>query len=437
MPTVVWGLSSSVAIYKAVEAIRLLTKDGSVRVLAILSARAEDFIRPLLIEALTHAPVYRAHEVMTPDHQILHTALAREADLMVLAPATAHLLARLAHGIADDLLTSTVLAYDGRVVVAPAMNVHMWRNPATQQNVTLLAQRGFVLVGPVEGPQAEGDVGMGRLVEPAELVEVVRTYLDQRRSLAGQTVLVTAGPTQEPLDTVRFISNPSSGKMGFALAEAALQRGAHVILVSGPVHLIPHPAMEFYPVRTAQEMADTVLAHADRADWVVKAAAVADYRPSEVLPYKRKKASGPWTVRLEPTVDILEALGRRKLHTPYARFSDPVPPRCSVSGPRRRPRPVRGRIPPAGTEPSDRLRRERTLGSRMGPRDGTGPGGILCVHAPGRGVGLETAQRTTDGLDADGNPYRRYVELEGAGRICYNIHRPQGKREFPEFAVGL
>lgn len=312
MSTVVWGLSSSIAIYKAVEAIRLLTKDGAVRVVAVLSARAEDFIRPLLIEALTHAPVYRAHEVMTPDHQILHTALAREADLIVLAPATAHLMARIAHGMADDLLTSTVLAYDGRVVVAPAMNVHMWRNPATQQNVRLLEGRGFVIVGPVEGPQAEGDVGMGRLVEPAELVEVVRTYLDQRRALEGQTVLVTAGPTQEPLDAVRFISNPSSGKMGFAIAEAALQRGAHVILVAGPVQLMPHPAIEFYSVRTAQEMADVVFAHADRADWVVKAAAVADYRPSEVLPYKRKKAGGPWTVRLEPTVDILAALGRRK-----------------------------------------------------------------------------------------------------------------------------
>ena len=310
--TIVWGLTSSVAIYKAVETIRLLTRDGTVEVVAILSRAAESLIRPLLIESLTQRPVYRARDRMREDHAILHTALARQADLIVIAPATAHVLAKLAHGFADDLLTSTVLAYDGPVLVAPAMNVHMWRHPATQANVRILRERGVVIVGPNEGVQAEGDVGPGRLVEPEELAAAIRLRLQQTRDLAGQTVLVTAGPTREPIDPVRFISNRSSGKMGFAVAEAAYRRGAHVVLVAGPNTLIPHPAMTYHTVETTQEMARVVLQYAPQANWIVKCAAVSDYRPVRTRSRKHKKTDAEWTLRLRPTVDILATLGARK-----------------------------------------------------------------------------------------------------------------------------
>ncbi len=230
----------------------------------------------------------------------------------MIAPATADLLARLAHGLANDFLTTTYLAFTGPVVLAPAMNSNMWMHPATQQNLAILKSRGHLIIEPEEGLLACGTTGPGRLAEPERIADMVAGLTLQRRDLEGETVLVTAGPTEEPLDPVRFISNRSSGKMGYALAQAAAQRGARVILVSGPVQL-PEPAgVSVIHVRTAVEMRDAVMEHLPEATIVVKSAAVADYHLSRVPQHKVKKTSARMSLDLDPTPDILAELGQKK-----------------------------------------------------------------------------------------------------------------------------
>ncbi len=311
--TVILGVSGGIAAYKAAELARRLGERGA-RVVTILTAGAARFVTPLTFAALTHQPVYTAGDLWAPRAGVEHIRLADSADLVVLAPATAHLLAQLAAGLAGDLLTTVVLAAGTRVpvLVAPAMNTHMWRHPATQANVQRLRAWGYHVMEPEAGPLAEGYSGVGRLPEPETIAARAAALLAGRRSLEGVTVLVTAGPTREPLDPIRFLSNRSSGKMGYALAEAARDRGARVVLVSGPVHLPDPPGAEVVRVETAAEMLEAVLQRAATAQVVIKAAAVADFRPARPAAHKIKKDTAAPLVELAPTVDILRELGRRK-----------------------------------------------------------------------------------------------------------------------------
>jgi phosphopantothenoylcysteine decarboxylase/phosphopantothenate--cysteine ligase len=230
----------------------------------------------------------------------------------VVAPATADLLARFAHGLADDFLTTLHLAFTGPVVLAPAMNTNMWLHAATQGNLEMLRRRGHRIVDPEDGELACGMVGPGRLAAPEQIAAAVEAEIGRRRDLEGETVLITAGPTQEPLDPVRYISNRSSGKMGYALAEAALARGAAVTLISGPVHLAPPRGVTFIGVRTAREMRDQVFANLEPAGIIIKAAAVADFHLAKVPPQKMKKTAARLSLELDPTPDILAELGRKK-----------------------------------------------------------------------------------------------------------------------------
>ena len=238
--------------------------------------------------------------------------MAQENDLLVVAPATADLLARFAHGVANDFLTTVYLAFSGRVVLAPAMNTGMWLHPATQSNVERLRRRGHEIVGPAEGLLACGTTGPGRLVEPAEIAAAVIRLAGRPADLEGETVLVTAGPTQEALDPVRFLSNRSSGKMGYSLAAAAAARGARVILVSGPVTLPAPPGVAITRVRTAAEMRDAVMKHLEEATIIIKAAAVADYYVARIPKQKIKKTATRLSIEFEPTPDILAEAGRKK-----------------------------------------------------------------------------------------------------------------------------
>ena len=311
--TVILGVSGGIAAYKAAELARRLGERGA-RVVTILTAGAARFVTPLTFAALTHQPVYTADDLWTPRAGVEHIRLADSADLVVLAPATAHLLAQLAGGLAGDLLTTVVLATGMRVpvLVAPAMNTHMWRHPATQANVARLRGWGYHVLEPAIGPLAEGYAGIGRLPEPEVIAARAEALLAGRHTLDGVTVLVTAGPTREPLDPIRFLSNRSSGKMGFALAEAARDRGARVVLVTGPVHLPDPFGVEVVRVETAAEMLEAVLRRAGEAQVVIKAAAVADFRPARPAGQKIKKDTATPVVELAPTVDILRELGRRK-----------------------------------------------------------------------------------------------------------------------------
>ncbi|MBZ5582179.1 MAG: bifunctional phosphopantothenoylcysteine decarboxylase/phosphopantothenate--cysteine ligase CoaBC [Acidobacteriia bacterium] len=251
-------------------------------------------------------------DLFAVESAIEHMAVAQEHEILVVAPATADLLAKLAHGLADDFLTTLYLAFTGPVVLAPAMNVNMWRHAATQGNLETLRKRGHRIVEPESGYLACGMTGPGRLAEPETIAEAVAREGARRKDLEGETILITAGPTQEPLDPVRYISNRSSGRMGYALAEAAAARGARVVLVSGPVALPPLAGVETIPVRTAAEMREKVLENLDRADIVVKAAAVADYHLGRVPAQKVKKTAARMSLELDPTPDILAELGRKK-----------------------------------------------------------------------------------------------------------------------------
>jgi phosphopantothenoylcysteine decarboxylase/phosphopantothenate--cysteine ligase len=288
-----------------------------------MTRSAEEFVRPLTFAALTGRKVltslFSAASAPSPEDTlssaIEHIRVAQENQILVIAPATADLLAKLAHGLADDFLTTAYLAFTGAVVLAPAMNTNMWNHPATQENLRILRSRGHIIVEPDEGILACGMVGPGRLAEPeaiAQAVAAVAARPTHKSDLDGETVLITAGPTQEPLDPVRYLSNRSSGKMGYALAEAAAERGARVILVSGPVTLATPQRVELIPVRTAVEMRQAVMAHLEQATMVIKAAAVADYHRLNPPHQKVKKTAARMSLELDPTPDILAELGRKK-----------------------------------------------------------------------------------------------------------------------------
>jgi phosphopantothenoylcysteine decarboxylase / phosphopantothenate---cysteine ligase len=313
------GVGGGIAAYKAAELARALMERGfSVQV--VMTRSAEEFVRPLTFAALTGRKVITnlfsaASAEDTLSSAIEHIRVAQENQILVIAPATADLLAKLAHGLADDFLTTTYLAFTGSVVLAPAMNTNMWNHPATQENLRILRERGHVIVEPDDGILACGMVGPGRLAEPeiiAQAVAGVAGRGSSKHDLDGETVLITAGPTQEPLDPVRYLSNRSSGKMGYALAEAAAERGARVILVSGPVTLAPPARVELIPVRTAVEMRQAVMDHLEQASMVIKAAAVADYHRANPTQQKVKKTAARLSLELDPTPDILAEVGRKK-----------------------------------------------------------------------------------------------------------------------------
>ena len=312
----VLGVGGGIAAYKSAELARGLMERG-LRVQVVLTAAAEKFITPLTFAALTGHKVITdlfasASAEDTLSSAIEHIAVAQDNDVLVIAPATADLLARLAHGHAPDFLTTLYLAFTGPVVLAPAMNTNMWRHPATQENLAVLRRRGHIVIEPDEGALACGMTGPGRLAEPDRIADIVAGLGLHRQDLEGETVLITAGPTQEPLDPVRFISNRSSGKMGYALAEVAAQRGARVILVSGPVHL-PEPAgVAVVRVHTALEMRDAVMQRLPEASIIVKSAAVADYHLSRIPQQKLKKTATRMSLELDPTPDILAELGQKK-----------------------------------------------------------------------------------------------------------------------------
>ncbi len=305
---IILGVTGGIAAYKAADLARLLIRDGH-EVQAVLTPSAEEFVRPVTFAALTGRKVLTS--LFEPSAAIEHIDVAQSNDLLLVAPATADILAEFAHGLAGGFLSTLYLAFRGPVILAPAMNTNMWEHEATRTNLETLRKRGHVIVEPAVGMLACGTFGAGRLAENDAILEAVRRTIDPAvRDLEGETILITAGPTQEPIDPVRFISNRSSGKMGYALAQAALDRGAKVILVSGPVSLDPPRGAETIHVRTASEMRGAVLSHLKPATVVVKCAAVADFRPAAPAKQKIKKQGKPVSLELEPVGDILAELGR-------------------------------------------------------------------------------------------------------------------------------
>ena len=310
------GVGGGIAAYKAAELARALQERGAT-VQVIMTEAAQEFITPLTFAALTNQKVITdlfgnrsAEEVLSSSVEHIH--VAQNHDALLVAPATADLLAKFAHGLAGDFLTTTYLAFKGPVILAPAMNSNMWGHAATQANVATLRARGHSIIEPAEGLLACGTTGPGRLAEPEQIAQEVVRLLTRRHDLEGETVLLTAGPTQEALDPVRYITNRSSGKMGYALADAAARRGARVILVSGPVPLAPPAGVELVRVRTAVEMRDAVMGRLEEATIVIKSAAVADYHVREVPKQKTKKTAARLTIDLDPTPDILAEVGRNK-----------------------------------------------------------------------------------------------------------------------------
>jgi phosphopantothenoylcysteine decarboxylase / phosphopantothenate---cysteine ligase len=310
------GVSGGIAAYKAAELVRALQRQA-LEVHVVMTDSATRFIQPLTFAALT------GHRVITSlwdetnstegayDSSIEHIGEAQWAEALVVAPATANLLAKFAHGIADDFLTTMYLATQAPVLVAPAMNVNMWEHPATRANLDILRQRGVKVIEPGTGDLACGMVGTGRMAEPDAIADAVLNSLGRRHDMAGEIVLVTAGGTREALDPVRFLGNRSSGKMGYALADAAQSRGAKVILISGPTSLHPPSHCELIKVTTADEMRTAVLERMKEVTLIIKAAAVADYRPVNVSDHKLKR-TGPMTLELAPTEDILAEVVRRR-----------------------------------------------------------------------------------------------------------------------------
>jgi phosphopantothenoylcysteine decarboxylase / phosphopantothenate---cysteine ligase len=309
------GVSGGVAAYKAAELVRALQRQA-LDVHVVMTEAAQQFVQPLTFASLTGHKVITSLWAGDSDESNLTSAIehidaAQTTDALIVAPATANILAKFAQGIADDFLTTMYLATNAPVIVAPAMNVNMWNHPATQANLALLEERGVRIVSPDSGYLACGMVGSGRLAENDAIVQAVLGILTHRNDLAGETVLITAGGTREAIDPVRFLGNRSSGKMGYALAEAAAKRGAKVILVSAPTALRPPANTEIVSVVTTEEMRAAVLSRLDEATIVIKAAAVADYRP--VIQAEQKlKRTGPLTIELEPTEDILAEVVQRR-----------------------------------------------------------------------------------------------------------------------------
>ena len=310
------GVTGGIAAYKAAELVRMF-QDKGVDVQVVMTRSACEFVRPLTFAALS------GHKVITAmfgeegseanvESAIEHIAVAQSIEALVIAPATANVLAKLAHGVADDFLTTLALAAKAPLIVAPAMNVNMWEHAATQENLETLRRRGVTVVPPDEGYLACGMNGPGRLASVGAIAKAVFETLSIREDLKGETLLVTAGPTEEPLDAVRYLSNRSSGKMGFAVAEAARRRGAKVILVTGPTRIDPPKGIAVERRRTAGEMAKAVLTHQPEASIVVMAAAVADFQPTDVKSRKIKRSDGFRSLKLKPTPDILQEVSKRR-----------------------------------------------------------------------------------------------------------------------------
>jgi phosphopantothenoylcysteine decarboxylase/phosphopantothenate--cysteine ligase len=315
------GVTGGIAAYKAAEIVRLL-QDRGIRVQVIMTRAAQEFVRPLTFAALSGEKVITGMFSPGEEHSanidsanidsaIEHIAVAQSIDALLVAPATADVLAHFAQGIASDFLTTLYLATTAPVVVAPAMNVNMWNHPATQANLEILRQRGVKIVDPGSGYLACGMTGSGRLAENEAVVAAVLEALGASQDLAGETILITAGPTREKIDPARYLTNRSSGRMGYAIAEAALRRGARVLLVSGPTVLTPPGAAEIIRVESAEQMRDAVLNLLPQATVVIKSAAVSDYRAKSVSGQKIKR-KGPITLDLEPTADILKDISLRK-----------------------------------------------------------------------------------------------------------------------------
>ncbi|MBR5094235.1 MAG: bifunctional phosphopantothenoylcysteine decarboxylase/phosphopantothenate--cysteine ligase CoaBC [Oscillospiraceae bacterium] len=306
--TIVLGVTGGIACYKAAALASALVKQHAT-VQVIMTENATKFVAPLTFEQLTGQRALTDTFDRNFRHSVEHIAVADRADLVIIAPATANVIAKLAHGLADDMLTTTVLACTCPKIVAPAMNTNMYANPVTQDNLAILRRYGWEVVEPATGRLACGAVGKGKLPEPEELLETCLHAVAHEKDLLGKRVLVTAGPTREPLDPVRYLTNRSYGRMGYAIARAAARRGAEVVLVSGPTAL-PRPGyMEILDVETAQEMFEAVTARAPDMDIIIKAAAVADYRPAAVADEKIKKKDGDLSIPLERTRDILGTLG--------------------------------------------------------------------------------------------------------------------------------
>ena len=306
---IVLGVTGGIAAYKACDLVSRLKKQGAL-VRVVLTANGAKFVPPLTFETLSSNPVVT--DTFEPRKSLEHISLAKWADAFVIAPASANCLAKLANGIADDLLSTTALAMTAPLLIAPAMNANMWRHPATQANFRLLLERGAKTVGPMSGHLACGDDDVGRMAEPEQIVEALDALLNPRRDFEGRHVLVTAGPTVERIDPVRYITNRSSGKMGYAIAEAARDRGAEVVLVSGPVNLAAPEGGEVVKIESSAELCAAVLARGDWADVVIQAAAPADYTPVNVSETKIKKTGVGMMLELKNTTDIAKTLGERK-----------------------------------------------------------------------------------------------------------------------------
>ena len=301
---IVLGVTGSIAAYKAAEIASQLTQAGA-RVDVIMTEAAIEFVTPLTFQAITKRPVATEMFALSSDSIAEHVALAEAADIVVVAPATANVIAKLAAGIADDILCCTVLATKAPVVIAPAMDANMYDNPITQDNLSKLKTRNFTIVGPSWGRLASGKEGSGRLVDISDIIGTICQVLGENGDLAGKRIVVTAGGTQEPMDPVRYISNRSSGKMGYALAEAARDRGAKVTLIIAPTSLIKPPGIDIVTISTAREMYQAVENRAPQADALIMAAAVADYRPASAAKDKIKREGAGLTLKLELTSDIL------------------------------------------------------------------------------------------------------------------------------------
>ncbi|HEY7658981.1 MAG TPA: bifunctional phosphopantothenoylcysteine decarboxylase/phosphopantothenate--cysteine ligase CoaBC [Actinomycetota bacterium] len=376
------GVTGGIAAYKACILVRLLRLHGaSVRV--VMTRSAERFVGPATFAALSDHRVYT--DLWEEPGTVLHVRLAHETDVAVLAPATANVIAKLANGVADDLLTSTMLEMSAPIVIAPAMHTGMWEHPATRSNVETLARRGARLVGPAQGPLAAGDEGVGRMSEPEEILDAVTEAL--AGDLAGRHVVISAGPTWEPIDAVRFLGNRSTGKMGFAVASEAYARGAEVTLVVGPGTVDPPSGPEVVRVETAQEMRSAVFDAARGADAVVMAAAVADFRPDARAEGKLRKESGPPEVRLVPNPDILQELGDAAEGLVLVGFAAQTED-----------------LEAAGREKLQRKHLDLLVANEVG-REGTG-------------FGSETNRAAILSADGQDEPVREWTKAELAAAIC-------------------
>lgn len=310
--TVLLGVTGSIAAYKIAYLASALKKLHA-QVHVLMTENATNFINPITFESLTGNKCLVDTFDRNFQFQVEHVSIAKQADVVMIAPASANVIGKLAHGIADDMLTTTIMACKCKKIISPAMNTNMYENPIVQDNLAILQHYGYEVIEPASGYLACGDTGAGKMPEPEMLLEYILREIAKEKDLTGQKVLVTAGPTQEAIDPVRYITNHSSGKMGYALAKAAMLRGAQVTLVSGPCAIEPPPFVKLVPIVTAKEMFDAVTSVSFEQDIIIKAAAVADYRPAKVFYDKVKKQEGQMSIELEKTDDILQYLGDNRV----------------------------------------------------------------------------------------------------------------------------